>query len=113
MAPSGSFPTLNEECKEMQSAEKALQDTMQTFQDAANTLMQDVRHDLSSLSSVLSFFQEFRRHHLKKYRDAYISISLSQILKHYVMLDILPIYLLDGNDMNQVRKFCFRRQFVH
>jgi hypothetical protein len=64
--------------------------------------MQDVRPDLASLSSVLKLFQDFRREHFDKYKDAYISLSLSQILKHYVLLDVVPMYLLDSNNSDKV-----------
>jgi hypothetical protein len=97
-----SFPSLAEECAETFAAEKELQATMHTFHQAADTLMQDVRPDLSALSGVLSPFQDFRREHFSKYRDAYISLSLSQILKHYILLDIVPLYLLDSNDSHKV-----------
>jgi hypothetical protein len=102
-----SFPTLEEECRETFGAEQDLQATMHTFHTAADTLMQDVRPDLASLSSVLKLFQDFRREHFDKYKDAYISLSLSQILKHYVLLDVVPMYLLDSNNSDKVRFACF------
>ena len=97
-----SFPTLEEECRETFGAEQDLQATMHTFHTAADTLMQDVRPDLASLSSVLKLFQDFRREHFAKYKDAYISLSLSQILKHYILLDVVPMYLLDSNNSDKV-----------
>lgn len=101
-SPSTAFPSLTEECAETFAAERALQDTMHTFHQAADTLMQDVRPDLSSLPEVLKNFQDFRKDHFTKYTEAYISLSLSQILKHYILLDIVPLYLLDSNESDKV-----------
>lgn len=101
--PSISAPSsLAADCEEISVIEKTLQATMLTFHQAADTLMQDVRPDLSSLPVVLTPFADFRRGHFKKYTDAYISLSLSQLLKHYILLDIVPLYLLDSNESEMV-----------
>ena len=106
-SPSSLFPSLADECAETFAAEKELHATMHTFHRAAATLLQDVRPDLSSLPAVLRPFRDFRRGHLGKYQDAYISLSLAQILKHYILLDIVPLYLLDSTKSDKVIRTLF------
>jgi hypothetical protein len=89
--------------KDEGEGEGELQATMSSvFQLAALTLMKDVRPDLSSLPALLAPFQTFRTQHPDKYKEAFVSLSLSQVLEQYVLLDIVPLHLLNSQETHKV-----------
>ncbi len=61
------------------------------YQKAIAILLQDVRQDLHQPRELLVKFFILRKNYPSQYTAAYIDLSLAQLLKPYITLDILSI----------------------
>lgn len=84
-----------------------------TYRAAASVLLEDVRPEICSIGEILNKFSSYRNSYIEKYMSSFVSLSLLEVLKPLVLVDIMPVDILGRNVvsvfysilMNNVHKF--------
>ena len=77
-----------------------------TYTKAAAVLLEDVRPEICDVGEILSKFSTYRDTYLEKYMTSFVSLSLLELLRPLVLIDIMPVDVLGRNMVISLNAFC-------